>query len=54
MGAVLLPCHLAVFIVEIRSVIWCLLPILIFFDDLLMKSPIFYFWDGVSCGLELL
>lgn len=30
MGAVLLPCHLAVFIVEIRS-IWCLLPILSFF-----------------------
>lgn len=31
MGAVLLPCHLTVFIVEIRSVIWCLLPILSFF-----------------------
>lgn len=31
MGAVLLPCHLTVFIVEICSVIWCLLPILSFF-----------------------
>lgn len=30
-GAVLLPCHLVMFIVEIRSVIWCLLPILSFF-----------------------
>lgn len=57
MGAVLLPCHLTVFIVEIRSVIWCLLLILsFFFNDLLMKLPIFYLfiWDGVSCGLELL